>query len=142
MSSQKRVVCVVQIFPTIIKNFVLTRKTHLIKRFRRLALLEQEKIQKNSELIRFIDEKWNQKVTKIKNKKDFEAKLKKSKFIYYEWLSNIPVYRMTEQEVEKCKEAILLSKKELTRLNELIEKDRKLNQFIINEINELKDKWG
>jgi DNA gyrase subunit A len=45
----------------IIKRFCEFRKTHLIRRFKRLAGLEQEKIDRNSELIRFIKEKWNQR---------------------------------------------------------------------------------
>ena len=40
----------------IIKRFCDFRKTHLIRRFKRLAGLEQEKIDRNSELIRFINE--------------------------------------------------------------------------------------
>ena len=56
----------------IIKRFCRFRKLHLIRRFKRLSALEQEKISKNSELIRFIQEKWNQKVTTIKSKSHFE----------------------------------------------------------------------
>lgn len=86
----------------IIKRFCDFRKTHLIRRFKRLSGLEEEKIERNSELIRFIKEKWNEKVIGIKSKKDFEEKLKTSKFKYFEWLSTIPVYRMTIEEVKKC----------------------------------------
>ena len=41
-----------------------------------------------------------------KNRAEFEKKLKKAKYVYYEWLAQIPVYRMTLEEVKKCKEAI------------------------------------
>lgn len=87
----------------IIKRFCDFRKTHLIRRFKRLSGLEEEKIERNSELIRFIKEKWNEKVIGIKSKKDFEEKLKTSKFKYFEWLSTIPVYRMTIEEVKKMR---------------------------------------
>lgn len=53
----------------IIKRFCDFRKTHLIRRFKRLSGLEEEKIERNSELIRFIKEKWNEKVIGIKSKK-------------------------------------------------------------------------
>lgn len=126
---------------SIIKRFLTTRKEHLIERFKRLSKLEKEKIDKNSELIRFIEEKWNQKVISIKNKKDFEKQLKTAKFVYYEWLSSIPVYRMTKQEVEKSEMAIAEAKKQFKMYKELYTEGPKLNKFIINEITELKNKW-
>ena len=63
----------------IISRFCEFRKKHLVNRFKRLAKIEMEKIERNSELIRFIKEGWNTKVTKIKNKADFEKKLKSKK---------------------------------------------------------------
>ncbi|MCP4131017.1 MAG: DNA gyrase subunit A [bacterium] len=126
---------------SIIKRFLVVRKEHLVERFKRLSKLEKEKIDKNSELIRFIEEKWNQKVITIKNKQDFEKKLKTAKFVYYEWLSSIPVYRMTKQEVEKSKMAIAEAKKQFKMYKELYTESPKLNKFIINEITELKNKW-
>ncbi|TGM97763.1 DNA gyrase subunit A [Leptospira dzoumogneensis] len=125
----------------IIKRFCDFRKTHLIRRFKRLAGLEQEKIERNSELIRFIKEKWNEKVIGIKSKKDFEDKLQKAKFVYYEWLASIPIYRMTLEEVRKCEEAIVEAKTALSRYQGLVKEDKKLTEFMIGELSELKDKW-
>ena len=127
--------------PAIIKRFISYRKAHLISRFKRLAKLEKEKIDKNSELIRFIKEGWNNKVTAIKNKADFEKKLKAATFKYYEWLSSIPVYRLTTEEVKKCREAIAQAKEALRGFKELVREDKKLTQFMIAEITELKNKW-
>ncbi|EQA34993.1 DNA gyrase/topoisomerase IV, A subunit [Leptospira inadai serovar Lyme str. 10] len=125
----------------IIKRFCDFRKTHLIRRFKRLSGLEEEKIERNSELIRFIKEKWNEKVIGIKSKKDFEDKLQKAKFKYYEWLASIPVYRMTIDEVRKCEEAIVEAKTALSRYQSLVKEDKKLTEFMIGELTELKDKW-
>ncbi|TGK61727.1 DNA gyrase subunit A [Leptospira wolffii] len=125
----------------IIKRFCDFRKTHLIRRFKRLAGLEEEKIARNSELIRFIKEKWNEKVIGIKSKKDFEDRLQKAKFNYYEWLASIPVYRMTIEEVRKCEEAIVEAKSALSRYQGLVKEDKKLTEFMIGELTELKDKW-
>jgi DNA gyrase subunit A len=125
----------------IIKRFCEFRKTHLIRRFKRLAGLEQEKIDRNSELIRFIKEKWNQKVTTIKSKSDFEEQLKSAKFTYFEWLSSIPVYRMTLDEVRKCEEAIVEAKTRFDEYTALYKKDDKLVAFMVNELGELKNKW-
>ncbi|OCC30258.1 DNA gyrase subunit A [Leptospira interrogans serovar Canicola] len=112
----------------IIKRFCDFRKTHLIRRFKRLSGLEEEKIERNSELIRFIKEKWNEKVIGIKSKKDFEEKLKTSKFKYFEWLSTIPVYRMTIEEVKKCEEAIVEAKTTLARYQGLVKEDKKIDR--------------
>jgi DNA gyrase subunit A len=125
----------------IIKRFCEFRKTHLIRRFKRLAGLEQEKIDRNSELIRFIKEKWNQKVTTIKSKSDFEDQLKSAKFTFFEWLSSIPVYRMTLDEVRKCEEAIVEAKTRFDEYTALYKKDDKLVAFMVNELGELKNKW-
>ncbi|MCX7998982.1 MAG: DNA gyrase subunit A, partial [Leptospiraceae bacterium] len=117
------------------------RKQHLIRRFKRLAGLEQEKIDRNSELIRFIQEKWNQKVVTIKSKQDFENQLKDAKFKYFEWLSGIPVYRMTLEEVKKCEEAIVEAKAKFSEYTDLYKKDEKLTNFMVQELTELKNKW-
>jgi DNA gyrase subunit A len=125
----------------IIKRFCEYRKAHLVRRFKRLAELEKEKIERQSELIRFLDEKWNLKVTTIKNKADLEGRLKDGKFKYWEWLAELPVYRMTREEVAKCREAIAEAKAELSRYNELIRNEKKLVDFMIAEIAELRQKW-
>jgi DNA gyrase subunit A len=125
----------------LIKRFCDFRKTHLIRRFKRLAGLEKEKIERNSELIRFIKERWNEKVTTIKSKKDFEDKLKAAKFVYFEWLSSIPVYRMTLEEVRKCEEAIVEAKTKFAEFTALYKEDKKLTGFMTDELEELKAKW-
>lgn len=126
---------------SIIKRFCKFRKLHLIKRFKRLSALEQEKISKNSELIRFIEEKWNQKVTTIKSKSDLEDKLKQAKFKHFEWLSGLPVYRMTKDEVKKCQEAIVEAKAQYKLFQSYVKQDKALTKFMIDEIDELKAKW-
>lgn len=127
--------------PNIISRFVAYRKKHLIIRFKRLAKLEKEKIDRNSELIRFIKEEWNKKVTTIKNKSDFEKKLKTAQFKYGEWLSSIPVYRMTTEEVKKCRVSIIQAKQALKEFKELATQDKSLTGFMVQEITDLKKKW-
>lgn len=125
----------------IIKRFCDFRKTHLIRRFKRLAGLEQEKIDRNSELIRFINEKWNQKVVTIKSKQDFENQLKNAKFKYFEWLASIPVYRMTLEEARKCQDAINEAKVKFAEFTALSKQDAKLTAFMVDELTELRNKW-
>jgi len=125
----------------LVKRFCDFRKGHLIKRFKRLAALETDKIDKNTELIRFINEKWNEKVTNIKSKTEFESKLEKAKFRYVDWLINIPVYRMTQDEVDKCNEAIVEAKKMLNEYTGLFKEDKKLTAFMVKELEDLVAKW-
>ncbi len=77
----------------------------------------------------------------IKSKKDFEEKLKASKFKYFEWLCTIPVYRMTIEEVKKCEEAIVEAKTTLARYQGLVKEDKKLTDFMVTELEELQNKW-
>ena len=125
----------------IISRFCEFRKKHLIRKFKRLAFLENEKIEKNEELIRFINEKWNEKVTKIRSKSEFERNLRLAKFNYYEWLSNIPVYRMTVDEVKKCLQLIDESKEKFREYTDLYEKDEKLTDFMVGELKDLNSRW-
>lgn len=126
---------------SIIKRFCLFRKKHLIRRFKRLSDLEKEKISRNSELIRFIQEKWNQKVINLKSKSHFEGELKKNKFIHFEWLAGLPVYRMTKEEVRKCEEAIVEAKEAHRRFQKLIKQDKELTSFMVAELDELQQRW-
>lgn len=98
----------------VIALFCDYRRKHLLRRFIRLAKLEEEKIAKQTELIRFIKEKWNITVLKIKNRSNFISDLKAAGFVFYEWLVDIPVYRLTLEEVQKCQNVIVESKKMLT----------------------------
>ena len=125
----------------IIEEFIYFRKIHLKRRFKRLAIIEEEKINKQTELIRFIKEKWNSKVTKIKNRKDLEAELKKAKFFFSDWLCDIPIYRITLEEVSKCKQIIKDAEKLYKKYVRLFEEENILVKFMINEINELSKKW-
>jgi DNA gyrase subunit A len=125
----------------LIRRFAAFRKAHLIKRFKRLAGLEKEKVEKNSELIRFIQEGWNQRVIKISSKSKLEGALKKAKFNYFTWLSSLPIYRLTLDEVKKCEQAIEEAKKQYAYFTGLVNSDKKLVAYMVEELTELKEKW-
>ena len=124
----------------IISDFFFYRKKHLIARFKRLARVEKEKLDKLSELIRFIKEKWYEKTTMLESKQVLEKSLEEAHFRYYEWLAQIPLYRLTLSEVAKSKESIRLAKKEYLSYLELVREDSVLTNFMVSEIEELK-KW-
>ncbi len=125
----------------VIRRFAAFRKKHLITRFKRLAGIEKEKIERYSELIRFIKEQWNQKVLTVKSKAALEDQLKKAKFKFIEFLASLPIYRLTKDEVDKCNASIALSQNMLSYYNGLVKTDSKLTAFMINELRALKEKW-
>ncbi len=124
----------------IIRDFFSYRKKHLKARFKRLAQGEKEKWDKLRELIRFIKEKWSEKATAIESKSVLENSLKEANFKHYEWLAQIPLYRLTIKEVAKSKESIEAAKKNYLSYRELVKSDSTLTNFIISEMRELK-KW-
>lgn len=125
----------------IIANFLDLRKIHLKRRFTRLAKLEKETIAREKELIRFIKEKWNERLVKIGSKALLEDQLKKEKFIFYQWLSSLPLYRLTENEVKKSNEAIKNSEASFKRYKKLIEDGATMKKFIREECSDLLEKF-
>jgi DNA gyrase subunit A len=125
----------------VIRRFVAFRRRHLVKRFKRLGLIEKDKVDRNNELIRFIKEGWNKKVIDIKGKAELEKKLTAAKFRYAEWLSSMPIYRLTLEEVRKCKDLIAESKKQMAVYGQLVKSETKLTEFMADELDGLKAKW-
>jgi DNA gyrase subunit A len=71
---------------------------------RRYQLLYEEferKIRQNNEIIRFIKEKEYEIATKSTNRKTYVDYLETKKFTFAEYLADMPIYRMTKEEVEK-----------------------------------------
>ncbi|BBM89735.1 hypothetical protein COTS27_01442 [Spirochaetota bacterium] len=125
----------------IIEEFLAVRKMHLKRRFARLQRLAEEKCAKENELIRFITEKWNEKVILTSSRQALKTALEKAKFVYMDWLVSLPIYRLTKQEVNRSKEAIIEAKKQVLYYKRLKENKRSLDQFIETEINALLKKW-
>ena len=125
----------------LITEFIDCRKEHLKKRFKRLSALEKETIDKHKELIRFIGEKWPARIHTIANKRTLESNLQQKKFYFYEWLSGLAVYRMTQDEIKKAQKTIDIAKKEYETYRNLYSKEEHLTAFMIKEIRRLAKKW-
>ena len=61
----------------------------------------KNKIKQNNEIIRFIKKKEYEVATKSKNRKTFVEYLTKNKYTYADYLADMPIYRMTKEEVAK-----------------------------------------
>jgi DNA gyrase subunit A len=94
----------VRIFNTpeeIIEIFAKTRLDVVKKRYELMVLDLEKKIRQNNEIIRFIKDKEYEVATKSTNRKTFVEYLDKKKFTFAEYLADMPIYRMTKEEVEK-----------------------------------------
>ena len=126
----------------IIEEFIKTRVAHLRTRFKRLAEIEKQRIQRESELIRFIKEGWNKQVTKISSKTVLEKKLNDADFRFTQWLSALPIYRLTSKEVEKSEKQIATSKKEFAHYRKLHREGTSLRDFMRSEVLALVEKYS
>ena len=99
----------------IIKLFT-DRRIEIVKtRYQLLAKDHQNKINQNNEIIRFVKEKHYAQAIKEKNRKSFVNYLIKKKFHYADYLVDMPIYRMSKEEVAKRQ---LMVKEDSTRLKE------------------------
>lgn len=99
----------------IIELFTIQRLEVVKRRYELLSEEYTNRLRQHNEIIRFIKEKHYEVATKSKNRKEFVEYLDKKKFTYSEYLSDMPIYRMTKEEVEKRQ---LLIKQETALLKE------------------------
>jgi DNA gyrase subunit A len=71
------------------------------KRYELLLKDALERIKKNNEIIRFIKEKHYAVAEKKENRQEYTQYLISKKFQHFDYLADLPVYRMTKEEVKK-----------------------------------------
>ena len=86
----------------IIEIFGNKRLEVVRRRYELLVEDLEKKIRQNNEIIRFIKEKEYEIATKSQNRKtQWHEYLDKKKYTFAEYLADMPIYRMTKEEVEK-----------------------------------------
>lgn len=85
----------------IIEIFGAKRLEVVKRRYELLVEDLEKKIRQNNEIIRFIKDKEYEVATKSTNRKSFVEYLEKKKFTFADYLADMPIYRMTKEEVEK-----------------------------------------
>lgn len=85
----------------IIEIFAQKRLEVVKRRYELLCEEYERKIRQNNEIIRFIREKEYEVATKSANRKTYVEYLDKKKFTFADYLADMPIYRMTKEEVEK-----------------------------------------
>lgn len=124
----------------IIEIFGAKRLEVVQRRYELLCEDYEKKIRQNNEIIRFIKDKEYEVATKSTNRKSYVEYLDKKKFTFAEYLADMPIYRMTKEEVEK---RALMVKDDTAQLKEFdrIAKSKKLiEKKLIEELHEVDER--
>ena len=123
----------------IIKLFTDRRLGVVKTRYKLLAEDYQNKINQNNEIIRFIKDKHYAQAIKEKNRKSFVDYLVKKKFRFSDYLADMPIYRMTKDEVAKRK---LMVKEDTARLKEcrkIVRSQALVKEKLVEELQDVKE---
>ncbi len=124
----------------IIEIFTLKRLEVVKTRYELLCKDLEAKILQNNEIIKFIKNKEYEVATKSKNRKSFVEYLTKKKYFYSDYLADMPIYRMTKEEVAK---RALMIKEDKVKFKEYtkIHKSKKLiEKKLIEELKEVNER--
>ncbi len=97
----------------------------------------RDKITQNNEIIKFIKNKEYEVATKSKNRKSFVEYLVKKKYVYSDYLADMPIYRMTKEEVAKRKLMVADDKKKLAEFQKIAKSDKLIAKKLIEELDEV-----
>lgn len=124
----------------IIEIFTQERLKVVTRRYELLCLDLKDSITKNNEIIKFIKNKEYEKATKSKNRKSFVEYLAKQKYVYSDYLADMPIYRMTKDEVEKRKLLVKEEQKKLEEYTKIAKSPKLVAKKLIEELNDVDTK--
>lgn len=118
----------------IISIFSEQRKVVVKRRYELLCEEYESKIRQNNEIIKFIRNKEYEVATKTKNRKSFVDYLSSKKFTFSDYLADMPIYRMTKEEVSKRKLMVQDDSKKLKEFQQIAISDKKVQGKLIEEL--------
>lgn len=121
----------------IIEHFTTERLKIVKRRYELLHKDCQDRIIKSSELIRFIKDKHYAVAESKIDKGSYIDYLKKNKFIHFEYLASLPIYRMTKDEVEKAQNIINEDKKMMKDYEKIFKNPKEVENTLIDELQNL-----
>lgn len=124
----------------IIEIFTQQRLIVVRKRYELLAEDYENKIRQNNEIIKFIKNKEYEVATKSKNRKTFVEYLDKKKYTFSDYLADMPIYRMTKEEVEKRKLMVQNDSIELKRCQKIAGSPALVRKELITELQDVDTK--
>lgn len=128
----------------ILQIFTEQRLVVVKKRYELLCEDFERKIRQNNEIIKFIKQKEYEVATKSKNRKTFVEHLTKSKYTFSDYLADMPIYRMTKEEVEKRKLMIKEDSAKLKTYEKIAKSDKLIRGKLIEELEDVRktlDDW-
>lgn len=128
----------------IIEIFTQQRLEVVKRRYELLCDEYKDRIKQNSEVIRFIKEKQYEVATKTKNRKTFVDHLKSKKYVYFDYLADMPIYRMTKEEVAKRALMVKDDKAALKGFEKIAKSPAQRKKKLIEELQDVKiamDEW-
>ncbi|MCP4913147.1 MAG: hypothetical protein GY909_08505 [Oligoflexia bacterium] len=124
----------------IIQLFTDKRIEVVQRRYELLSKDLEKKIKQNNEIIKFIKKKEYEVATKSKNRKTFVEYLTKKKYVFSDYLADMPIYRMTKEEVERRKKMVKDDTAKLKEYTKIAKSDKLVRKKLIEELKEVKEK--
>jgi DNA gyrase subunit A len=117
------------------------KRLEVVKRRYELMVEDLErKIRQNNEIIRFIKDKEYEIATKSANRKTYVEYLDKKKFTFAEYLADMPIYRMTKEEVEKRMLMVKDDTKSMADYDKIAKSKNLVEKKLIEELREVDEK--
>ncbi len=118
----------------IIEIFGAKRLEVVKRRYELLVEDLERKIRQNNEIIRFIKDKEYEVATKSANRKTYVEYLDKKKFTFAEYLADMPIYRMTKEEVEKRLLMVKDDTKSMADYDKIAKSQKLIEKKLIEEL--------
>jgi DNA gyrase subunit A len=117
------------------------KRLEVVKRRYELMVEDLEKkIRQNNEIIRFIKDKEYEVATKSANRKTYVEYLDKKKFTFAEYLADMPIYRMTKEEVEKRQLMVKDDTKAMSDYDKIAKSKNLVEKKLIEELREVDER--
>lgn len=124
----------------IIEVFAEQRLKVVKRRYELRCIDLKETIKKNTDIVKFIKNKEYVAATRKENRKSFVDYLKKKKYVHTDILADMPIYRMTKEEVKKRMAMIREDKKKLAEYTKIAKSPRLVKKKLLEELEEVKEK--
>ena len=124
----------------IVEIFTYKRLEVVKRRYELLCKDYESKIRQSNEVIRFIKQKHYIQATKVKNRKSFVEYLDNKKFTFSDYLADMPIYRMTKDEVGKRVIMVKEDSKKLKEFQKIVKSKKLVEKKLIEELSDVNSK--
>jgi len=121
----------------IIEIFAEQRLVVVRRRYELLSEEFEKKIRQNNEIIKFIKQKEYEIATKSANRKTYVEYLVKRKFTFAEYLADMPIYRMTKEEVAKRELLVKSDTAKLKEFQKIASSPKLVRSKLVDELKEV-----